>query len=125
MLHGSFILGQLLFAGVAYFSVRPSRSEVTPIPQSTLYLLFGVALAACAVALFLRRQIPTRSRETSADLFWKTASAKALLTWFPLEAAGLFALTQYFSTVNPIALAAAGLPLALLAVLNPWVLERV
>lgn len=124
MMHASFILGQLLFAGVTYFSVRPNRDAVTPLPQTTLYLVFGVALASCAVALVLRRQVPARTRETSPDLFWKTVSAKALLTWFPLEAAGLFALAQYFNTINPVALAAAALPIALLAALNPWVLER-
>ena len=75
-------------------------------------------------SLILRRQVPTRSRSTSPDLFWTTASPKALVMWVPLEAAGLLALVQYFVSVNPIALAAAAVPLTLLAVLNPWLLER-
>jgi hypothetical protein len=124
MIHGSFILGQILFAGVTFFSVRPNRDAVTPLSPRMLTLVFGAAVVACVVALILRRRVPARSRSTSPDLFWTTASPKALHTWAPLEAAGLFALAQYFLTTDPIAALAAAIPIAMLAALNPWVLEH-
>ena len=124
MIHASFIVGQLLFAGVTFFTVRPNREAPTPIAPPMVYLIFGAALAACVLSLVLRQQVPRRSRETSPDLFWQSAGPKAMVAWFPLEAAGLFALVQYFQTANPVAVAAAALPVGLLVVLNPWVLER-
>ena len=124
MIYGSLILGQLLFAGVTFFRVRPNQDTITALPQQTVILLFSAAVAACALALLLRRRIPARSNSTSPDVFWTTAGQKALLTWMPLEAAGLFALAQYFASIDPIAIVAAAVPLTLLGILNPWLLER-
>ena len=124
MIHASLILGQVLFAGVAVFTKRANAATVTALPRTTVLLLFGAAIAACIIALVLRQQVPARSSSTSPDAFWTTASQKATLTWAPLEAAGLFALSQYFMSVDAIALAAAAIPLTLLVILNPWHLER-
>lgn len=124
MIYASLVLGQLLFAGVTFFRVRPSREAVTALSQQTLLLLFGAVVVACVAALVLRRRIPARSPSMSPDQFWTTAAPKALVAWTPLEFAGLVSLAQYFASINPIALVAAAIPLALLALLNPWLLER-
>jgi hypothetical protein len=125
MIHASLIVGQVLFAGVTVVQRRAGGDAPSALSQGSLIVTACAAVAACVLALVLRQRIPTRSRETSPDLFWSTVSSKAMLTWLPLEAAGLFALAQFYSTADPVALGVAALPMALLAYLNPWVLERV
>jgi hypothetical protein len=124
LVHASLVLGQVLFAGVTYFTVRPNRTEATPLSDRTIAILLGTAFAACLLSLVLRRRVPARPRDVSADLYWTTAQPRAMLAWIPLEAAGLFALTSYFQTTDMWALGIAALPVALLVLLNPWVLER-
>lgn len=124
MLHASLIVGQLLFAGVTFLQRRNGGEAPAPLSRQSLIVMGGAAVAACVLALVLRQRIPTRSRETSPDLFWTTAAPKAMMAWVPLEAAGLFALAQFFATADPIAVGVAAVPLSLLAYLNPWVLER-
>jgi hypothetical protein len=123
-MHASFILGQILFAGVTFFTVRPNLTDAEPLAESTVTRLFAVSVVACVAALLLRRRVSVRPEGTSPDVFWSTAQQPALVAWIPLEAAGLFALVSYFESAAPVALAAAAIPVALLIALNPWRLER-
>lgn len=124
LVYGSLLLGQLLFAGVTMFIVRPTITDAGTLPDSTAMRLFAVSIVACAAALLLRRRVPARPQDVSADLYWSTAQPQALMAWIPLEGAGLYALVAYFQSGAPVALLAAAIPVALLVVLNPWLLER-
>ena len=124
LIYASLLLGQLLFAGVTFFTVRPTMTDAGPLPDSTVLQVFAASSAACVAALLLRRRVPARPQDASADLFWTTAQPLALVAWMPLEAAGLFALSVYYQSAATIALVAAAIPAALLLVLNPWLLER-
>lgn len=124
MIHASLLLGQILFAGVTFLTVRPTMPDAGPRPDVSVLQLFAVSVVACAAALLLRRRVPTRPLDASTDLFWSTAQQPALIAWMPLEAAGLFALVTYFQTAATVALVAAAIPAALLLALNPWTLER-
>lgn len=124
LIHASLIIGQVLFAAVTFLQVRPTQTDVVPLPAFAVPGLFAVSLVACIIALLLRRSIPTRPSDVSADLYWTTAQPKAMIAWVPLEAAGLLALVVYFNSVEMAALVAAAIPLLLLIALNPWYLER-
>lgn len=124
LIHGSLLLGQLLFAAVTFFTVRPTMTDARPLRDSTVMSLFAVSLVACAAALLLRRRVPVRPQSASADLFWSTAQPLALVAWMPLEGGSLFALVAYFQSAATVALLAAAIPMALLVVLNPGLLER-
>jgi hypothetical protein len=72
----------------------------------------------------MRRRIPRRSTNDSADLFWTKASTPALLTWAPLEAAGLLAvLSDALFGYQP-AIAIATVAVVGLIALAPPFLER-
>jgi hypothetical protein len=87
-------------------------------------LLLGLSLCAIAAAFFLRRRVPRRNTNESADLFWTTALAPALITWAPCEGAALLALFAYARTGQVVALGVAGIAVAIMVALNPVVLER-
>jgi hypothetical protein len=124
MLHGAMVTGILLFALVAQFLLRPSFANAGEFPSIVVRVLIGVSLLACVVALLLRKRVPPRSTDESADLFWTRATAPALLTWAPLEAASLIAVFVYARTGSQPALAVAAVAVILFVVLNPAYLER-
>jgi hypothetical protein len=91
LIHAGQVAGVVLFGFVAHFVMRPSMADSGEVSPALLPILLGLALAACVVSIVMRRRIPRRSTNDSADLFWTKASTPALLTWAPLEAAGLLA----------------------------------
>jgi hypothetical protein len=124
LIHGSFCVGILLFAAVNYFLIRPARAGESLAP-AVLGALLGLSLAASAFgALVLRRRVPRRNTDESADLYWTTAAAPALLTWAPLEGGALIGLVAYLLDGSPAGLAVAAVALAGLIALNPGRLER-
>ena len=94
------------------------------IPADVLRLLLGVSIAACALGLVLRRRVPRRSPDESADLFWRTAATPALITWTTLEGAGLIAVFVYANTSSPTAIGVAAVAIVLSLIHNPASLER-
>ena len=98
LIHASLCLGVLLFAGVSHFVTRPSMAGQAALSPTVTRALLAAALAACAVALLLRRRVPLRSRDVSADLYWTTAASPALIAWAPLEAASIAAVYLYGRT---------------------------
>jgi len=124
LIHASLCLGVLLFAGVTHFVTRPSMTEQASLSPAAVRALLAAALGACVVALLLRRRVPSRPRDVSADLYWTTAVSPALIVWAPLEAASIAAVYLYGHTGNALALAVAGVAWLLLVALNPWSLDR-
>jgi hypothetical protein len=124
LIHASLCLGVLLFAGVTHFVTRPSMADQAALPPSAVRALLAAALGACAVALLLRRRVPLRPRDVSADLYWTTAASPALVAWAPLEGASIAAMYLYGRTGSALALAVASVAWLLLVALNPWSLDR-
>jgi hypothetical protein len=126
LIHAAMITGVLLFALVAHFVLRPTMP--TPNPAWTPAMLntgLGVALAACAVAVLLRRRVPRRSASDSADSYWSSnARPAAMITWAPLEAACLGSVVLYANTGAPSAIAVLAIAVVLFITLNPALLER-
>src|SRR5690349_23288414 len=98
LLHASLTTGVLLFGLVAHFFMRPKMGQDAPFPPTIASGLLVAALCACAMALVLRRRVARRSRGESADLFWTTATAPAMITWAVLEGASFLALITYAFT---------------------------
>jgi hypothetical protein len=124
LIHASLCLGVLLFAGVSHFVTRPSMAAQASLSPTMTRTLLAAALGACIIALLLRRRVPSRPRDVSADLYWTTAASPALVAWAPLEAASLAAVYLYGRTGSASALAVAGVAWLLLVALNPWSLDR-
>jgi hypothetical protein len=124
LIHASLCLGVLLFAGVTQFVTRPSMADHAALSPTAVRALLATALGACVVALLLRRRVPSRPRDVSADQYWTTAASPALVAWAPLEAASIGAVYLYGRTGSGLALAVAGVAWLLLVALNPWSLDR-
>ena len=117
------VAGVLLFAVVAHFVLMPAMAN-PGLPTVVVRVLLGLSLCACAVSLLLRRRVPQRSTDESADLFWTTAASPALLAWAPLEIAILLAIIAYAGSGSLLAIAVAAVPTFLFILLNPAYLER-
>ena len=124
LIHASLCLGVILFAGVTLFVARPSMAGQDALSPNATRALLAAALAACVVALLLRRRVPSRPRDVSADLYWTTAASPALIAWAPLEAASIGAVYVYGHTGSVPALVVASVAWLLLVALNPWSLDR-
>ena len=124
LLHASFVTGVLLFVLVTHFLVRPSVAGEREFPPLVVRAMLGVSLAACAAGLFLRRRIPRRSTDESANLFWTRATGPALISWAAVEGASLLSVIAYLRSGEQAALAVTGVALLVFIWLNPWNLER-
>lgn len=124
LIHASLTLGVIFFAIVVHFVVRPAREESAALPPVVVNVLLGLSLAASALSVVMRRRVPRRSTNESADLFWTMAAGPALVTWAPLEAGALLGIVAYMLAGTPAALGVAGIALAGLLVFNPAQLER-
>lgn len=124
LIYGAMVTGVVLFGIVAHFVLKPQMADARAFPPLVANALLGVAAAALAVAFLLRRRVPQRMTNDSADLFWTTAMRPALLTWAPIEAASLLAIVCYALTASQVAVAVAVVAIVTFAVLNPGALER-
>ena len=124
LVHRAMIGGVLLFALVSHFQLKPTITSSGVVSVYGVRVLFAVALVACAASLLLRRRVPKRSTEESADLFWARAGTPALVSWAPLEATSLFGVLIYGFTGSLVAIAIAAGVLLLFIGLNPAYLEK-
>ena len=124
LIYAALVSGVCLFALVSHFALRPAMGGSTQLPSTLVPALLGVALAACALSLLLRRRIPRRSTDESADLFWSGAVTPALITWAAVEGAGLLSVLLYALTGAQSAIAVAAVAIILFLSLNPTFLER-
>ncbi|MBM2813121.1 MAG: hypothetical protein HW416_3880, partial [Chloroflexi bacterium] len=92
---------------------------ISGFPTVVVRVLLGLSLSACALSLLLRRRVPQRSTDESADLFWTTAASPALLAWAPLEIAILLAIIAYAGSGSMLAIAVAAVSTFLFILLNP------
>jgi ABC-type xylose transport system permease subunit len=123
-IHRALVVGVLLFAVVGYFTLRPTDAKQEGLSSLTVSVLLGLSLGISALSLFLRRRIPKRSIDESADLFWRAAGPPAMLVWIPLEAASLLAVFLFARTRSMAAVAVAAVAVILFIMLNPAYLER-
>lgn len=123
LLYGAMLAGVLLFAVVGPLLLKPGAQPGAGQPL-VFRVLLGLSLGASALSLFLRRRVPRRNTDASADLFWSAAIAPALVTWAPLEAAVLLAVIAYTLTHSLSAVAVGAVALALFVTFNPAYLER-
>ena len=124
LMHAAMIAGVLLFAVVGHFVLRPTFSSAGDLGPTVLRSLLAVALGACALSFLLRRRIPFRSTDASADLFWATAAGPALITWASVEVASLLAVFLYARTGAVAALGVAAIAVAVFISHNPAALEK-
>jgi hypothetical protein len=124
LIHRAMIGGVLLFALVSHFVLEPPVDSSGVVSVYGVRVLFGVALVACVASLLLRRRVPKRSNDESADLFWTRANTHALVAWAPLEAASLFGLVVYSHSRSPMAIGIVAVVLLLFISLNPAHLEK-
>lgn len=122
--HRALVTGVLLFAVVGYFVFSQSDAKLGRLAPVTVGVLLGLSLGGCVLALLLRRRVPKRSIDESADLFWRAAGPPAMLVWMPLEAASLLAVFVSARTRSIPAVTVAAVAVVLFIVLNPGHLER-
>jgi hypothetical protein len=113
-----------MFAVVAHFVLRPTMALDSTLPPEITPVLLVASLSASAVALVMRRRVPRRSRDDSADLFWASASRPALVTWALLNGGGMLGVLGDARGGQSTALVVAGVAVVLMIVLNPARLER-
>lgn len=118
------VTGDLLFLLVVRFILGPTLATSGALAPMIFRTLLGVALAACALSLFLRRRVPKRSMDESADMYWTTAIAPALITWTLANGASLLAVVLYMFTGEPLAVGVAVIAILVNVVLNPAYLAR-
>jgi hypothetical protein len=118
------ITGVLLFALVAHFVMRPAAVGREPFPPALVQALLGVALALCALSFVLRRRVPRRANDESADLYWTRASSNAVITWAAAEGAGLLSVLVYSQTGSASAIGVAAIALVCYLLHTPSSLER-
>ena len=124
LIHGSLVVGVVLFTAVSHFIMRPSMSA-QPLPPLVLAGMLGVSLMASALAvLVLRPRVPQRSADESPNLYWSTAGAPAIVTWAVLEGAALLAVISYMLGASPVALGVAAIAVLGMIALHPGRLER-
>jgi hypothetical protein len=124
LLYASMIAGVLLFALVAHFVMRPAAVGPGLFPPAVAQSLLGVALALCALSFVLRRRVPRRSNDESADLYWTRAQTNALTTWAVAQAAGLISVLVYSQTGSASAVGVGAIALACYFLHTPTSLER-
>jgi cobalamin synthase len=123
MIHLSFPVGIVLFALVVHFLVRPATPDLPQLSTTLIWALIAVSIAASGLSVILRRRVPERNTNESADLFWSKATQPALLTWMPLEAGGLLGVVAYMLSGTPVAWLAVGIALAGFIAFRPSSLE--
>jgi hypothetical protein len=123
IIHGSLIVGVVLFAIIVGLVVRPKRPDLS-VPLNVAYALSGVSLAASLVPFFLRRFVPRRNTTDSADLYWSNALPRAMVFWAPFEMAGVLGVVAYMLSGSPYGLGAAAIGVLGLLAFGPWHLER-
>jgi hypothetical protein len=124
LLYASMITGVLLFALVAHFVMRPATVEEGLFPPAVVQTLLRVALALSALSFVLRRRVPRRAMDESADLYWTRASTNALTTWAVAEGAGLISVLVYGQTGSASAIGVGAIALVCYILHNPASLER-
>ena len=124
IIHAALIAGTVMFALVAHFVMKPNLAQNTQLAPAVVSALLAASLVACTLGFVMRRRVPRRSADDSADLFWVTASQPALVAWALCNGASMLAVLTYALTGQSAGLLVAGIGVALMIALNPARLER-
>jgi hypothetical protein len=124
MIYGAMVFGVLIFGAIGPIAFRQKVADSGALPDSVVNILVGASLAASIVGFLLRRLVPRRSVNDSADLFWTTAASRALIPWTLLEGGCLVAIIAWSLSGSLAALGVGGIGLLLLLAVNPWFLEK-
>jgi hypothetical protein len=117
------VAGVVIFVLVAVFALRASM-RATQIQPGVVSIMLGLALAGCGVAIVMRRRIPGRSNDESADAFWTRVAAPAVVFWATAEGPSLFGVVIYLLAGSRLGLGIAALGVLILLLGNPRSLER-
>jgi hypothetical protein len=124
IIHVALVLGVVAFTVGLYLGAGPALANVS-IPRPAIVALVGASFAATAVAAFaLRRRVPPRSTDQSANMYWSTVGPGALVMWAVFEAGALTGVIAWLLGGGVAALAAATLAFLALVALHPGRLER-
>ena len=124
LIHLALVTGVILFALISHFVLRQTMADSIEVSPNLLQILLAVALLACAASLLLQRRIPRRQRDVSADLFWTTAMAPAMIMWLAIDMASLLSVILYALTGSQAAIGIASIAVILFVIQNPARLER-
>lgn len=124
LIHFALVTGVILFALVSHFLLRRSLADAPLLSPDLLRILLGLAVVALAASLVLRRRVPRRRSDVSADLFWTTAMTPALIMWWAIEMASLLSVFLYARTGSQAAIGVAAVAVVLFVIQNPRHLER-
>ena len=98
-LHTALLIGQLVLAGVLEFVRWRTGALTDDLPAIGLWMAGLSAMAIAVGALVLRPRVPRREPHVAASAFWtQDAMNRAILLWFVLEGATVFALVGYLLT---------------------------
>jgi len=125
VVHLALIVGLLLLAVVLVLVRQTIRFQLFP---------SGVAAPAFALAAFallfvaatmLRRKVPTRRFEQTAETYWNSVETRAgaIVLWAVAQGAGLIGTIGFFLTANPLPLGVTLLALGALVAFRPSRLE--
>jgi hypothetical protein len=125
ILHGALLAGVVLLAGLFVFLVRVQGLPPSA-PESVGNGLTAATLGLVVVATtVLRRRVPARDPQESADAIWAAAANRgpAIVLWAVTDGACLLALVGYFLTGALAPAVAAGIALVTLFAVRPGHLE--
>lgn len=100
IIHGSLVLGVILFWLVAWFVARQTALPVSMLPdRRVLYLaLFLVSAALFGGAMFTANRLIPPVKGSSQDDWWRANLGKAILIWGLVEAPAILGTVAYLLT---------------------------
>ncbi len=100
IIHGSLVLGVILFWLVAWYVARQSALPVSALPdRRVLYIaLFLVSAALFGGAMFTVNRLTPPSLGMSQDDWWRVNLGKAVLIWALVEAPAILGTVAYLLT---------------------------
>ncbi len=122
-MHAALCIGVTMFGIVGHFVLLPSANASGKLAPLVPVLL-ALALGLCAVAMLLMKRVPRPASGETASAFWSRASQPAILTWTPLEAAGLLSVMLHAQTGSTAAIVVGVIAVLILVLLRPAYFER-
>ena len=100
VIHGSLVVGVMLFWLVAWYSASESALPVSALPdRRVLYIgLFLVSAALFGGAMFTANRLAPPARGSSPDDWWRVNLGKAVLIWALVEAPAILGTVAYLLT---------------------------
>lgn len=100
IIHGSLVLGVVLFCLVAWYVAQQSALPVSALPdRRVLYIaLFLVSATLFGGAMFTVNRLAPPARGMSQDDWWRVNLGKAILVWALVEGPAILGTVAYLLT---------------------------